>query len=165
MVENFFAYNVDEEEPYDVDEEEAYFENVSKASPMFRDLSDYVQYRGKLNMFTGNFIDIPWNSVVDCANNLFLQVADAINFNGLTRLQKYGVITAVFSIVFKNFTGDAETFMPLNQYINYLDEQGIELRTEQEEDDFKRFFLRIEIEILQAVDWVPCRTFRQRGLF
>ena len=162
-MENYFAYAVDEEEDYDVDGEEAYFENVSKASPMFRDLSEYVQYLGALRRSPDNFRNTPWNSVVDCANNLFLQVADAINFNGLTRLQKYGVITAVFSIVLKNFTADAG--MSLDQYIVYLDEQGIVLRTDQEEDDFKRFFLRIEIEILQAVNWVPCRTFRQRGLF
>jgi hypothetical protein len=93
-----------------------------------------------------------------------LQVADAINFNGLTRLQKYGVLIAVFSIVLKNFTEDAEYYMPFGQYMYYLDERGIDMNDQQEED-LRRFIVNIEIEILTAVNWVPCSTFRQRGLF
>lgn len=162
----------DEADEYEDDENnmvaflEDYTEDISSASPFFRDLSDYVQYRGKLNRFPEHFMNTPWDAVIDCADNLFLQVADAINFNDLNWSQKYGVLIAVFSIVLKNFTDDAEFYMKLDNYMNYLEnEWGIVLHTGQEENDLKRFILNIEIEILRAVNWVPCSTFRQRGLF
>lgn len=160
----------DEADEYEDDENnmvaflEDYIEDISTASLFFRKLSDYVQNIGARKRAPEYFMNTPWDTVIDCADNLFLQVADPINFNGLTRLQKYGVLIAVFSIVLKNFTEHAEFYMPFGQYMYYLDERGIDMNDQQEED-LRRFIVNIEIEILTAVNWVPCSTFRQRGLF
>jgi len=143
---------------------EDYTEDISTASLFFRELSGYVQNIGARKRAPEYFMNTPWDTIIDCADNLFLQVADPINFNGLTRLQKYGVLIAVFSIVLKNFTDYAEFYMPFGQYMYYLDERGIDMNDQQEED-LRRFIVNIEIEILTAVNWVPCPTFRQRGLF
>jgi hypothetical protein len=161
-MDNFVDYGDEEDLVNDLIENNIL--NLSYGSSTFRELSNYVRNIGARKRAPEYFMNTPWDTVIDCADNLFLQVADAINFNGLTRLQKYGVLIAVFSIVLKNFTEDAEYYMPFGQYMYYLDERGIDMNDQQEED-LRRFIVNIEIEILTAVNWVPCSTFRQRGLF
>jgi|LauGreDrversion4_2_1035121.scaffolds.fasta_scaffold34358_5 hypothetical protein len=161
-MDNFVDYGDEEDLVNDLIENNIL--NLSYGSSTFRELSNYVRNIGARKRAPEYFMNTPWDTVIDCADNLFLQVADAINFNGLTRLQKYGVLIAVFSIVLKNFTENAEYYMPFGQYMYYLDERGIDMNDQQEED-LRRFIVNIEIEILTAVNWVPCSTFRQRGLF
>lgn len=137
--------------------------DLTYASPIFEKIIDFAD--DHLNELEDT-PDVPWNHVLECANNLFLRVSLRLDFHRESRIKKYGIIVTIMAIVLKNFIDYYESYILNNFYVDCLIRLGIINRNDRiSQIALLQYMPDAEVEILELVNWVPCPTFRESGFF